>query len=250
MKNLRSAAIVNHMLYKSSLGQERLANELFPDQSNPRKKIMRWLKGRDIHDKNKSILLNRFPEIEWFFSSPIFEWINPEVDLKHDDVTNKLKKFENKQKILGYWNLSKYEDFGQHFKSFIICRENTQALAEYGGIDGFVVILGLIRSKEWNPQLLKFHFIQAFRAFPHLARHPAFKPNWERYYFKLKGLRYKLLSTSDDLIPDDDMMRNYVEMEEAYKLWRGANGRMKNSIRLVTHPAPILTIKEFEHYVP
>ncbi|MCH2159848.1 MAG: hypothetical protein MK096_13860 [Oleiphilaceae bacterium] len=251
MKNLRSVAIVNYMLDKASLGQERLANELFPDQSNPRKKIMRWLKGHDIADNNRSVLLDRFPELEWFFDTPVFEWINPEITLSHDEVLEKLKAFQNQNdKALGYWNLSKYDDFGQHFKTPIICRENTPALAEYGGIDGFVVILGLLRSQKWNHIFLKQHIVQALRAFPHLARHPAFKPNWLSYYAMLKRLRYKLLRVIDDVIPDDYMMKSYVEMDEPYKLWRGANGRVSKSGKFVTTPAPVLMIKEFEHWRP
>lgn len=254
IEGLSSSIITKYLLNTTGCGQEALGRKLFPDQSDPRKKIQRWLAGEGISNINRKAILKGFPETKCFFDLPLFKLLGTRT-LNIKEIEQLLSPYKKPEPIGTYWKLPR-DSFLTPFPEIpIIGRQNTQALAESSSVEAFTIILGLIMIERLTPTkdssisrinksaTLSHSLTQAARAFPSIARHPLFNNDWKKIYTSFKQFVMESLQDPTTMILDDEIMEFFINMDTDYILIRGAYGRHPNSHRLITLSAPVIYTK-------
>ena len=255
---LKSIVIAQYLMKKTGLGQEALAQKLFPDETEPRKKIQRWIAGGGISSKNQSIICRAHPESQILFDLPLYTLLS-QKPLAADDIEQLLLQYRKLNAPGIYWELPANSMLNPNPGRPIYGRSNSQALAESGSVDAFAIILGVIRqerlldldgsveSKRKRNAAISYHLIQAARAFPNVARHPVFNEIWPILYTSFKDLWLKSLPDPTSMMLDDDLMKTYITMDTEYVLWRGGYGRITGTYELIELPAPVIQAVEWVH---
>ncbi|MAE35663.1 MAG: hypothetical protein CMH97_10645, partial [Oceanospirillaceae bacterium] len=232
--------------------QQALGATLFPDQSEPRKKIRRWLVGAGINVANRRTIEAHFPETKCLFDLPLYPLLSS-MKLSTAEIEKLLSPYKTSQSPGVHWELPARSILKLSPHRPIFGRSNSQALAETGSVQGFAVILGLVQlarlklttgsveDKIIRNAEIQYHLTQAARAFPNVARHPIFREVWPLLYERFKALWLDALPDPTSTILDDGLMARYITMDTEYVLWRGAYGRHSDDGRLIVLPPPIIT---------
>ena len=252
LEELRSKLIIQYLMKKTELGQQALGTTLFPDQSEPRKKIRRWLAGSGISASNRRTIEARFPETKCLFDLPLYPLLSS-MKLSAAEIEKLLSPYKTSQSPGMYWELPARSILNPNPHRSIFGRSNSQALAETGSVQGFAIILGLVQlarlklttgsveNKIIRNAEIYYHLIQAARAFPNVARHPIFREIWPLLYERFKALWLDTLPDPTTMILDDELMMRYITMDTEYVLWRGGYGRHSEGEKLIVLPPPIIT---------
>lgn len=252
LEELRSKLIIQYLMKKTGLGQQALGTTLFPDQSEPRKKIRRWLAGTSISVSNRRTIEARFPETKCLFDLPLYPLLSS-MKLSAAEIDKLLSPYKTSQSPGVYWELPARSILKPSPHRPIFGRSNSQALAETGSVQGFAIILGLVQlarlklttgaveDKIIRNAEIYYHLTQAARAFPNVARHLIFKDIWPLLYERFRTLWMDTLPDPTIMILDDELMVRYITMDTEYVLWRGAYGRHTDDGRLIVLPPPIIT---------
>lgn len=258
IEQLESTAIAQYLLNKTGLSQERLGRKLFPAQDDPRKKIQRWLAGGGIGSTNRARILEAHPETIWLFDLPLYVLLS-ERRLCTGEVEALVARYTGSVTPGVYWRLPAESMLNPNPGRLIFGRRNSQALAETGAVEGFAIILGLIRlerneapgdtveSKVKHNAAVAYHLIQAARAFPNVARHPVFSAVWPTLYRRFKEFWLESLPDPTSVMLDDELMETYIIMDSEYVLWRGGYGRAPRRLELITLPPPVVLPIEYGH---
>ena len=258
IEQLESTVIAQYLLNKTGLSQERLGRKLFPAQDDPRKKIQRWLAGGGIGPTNRARILEAHPETIWLFDLPLYVLLS-DGGLRPCEVEGLIAKYEGAAIPGVHWELPVESMLNPNPGRLVFGRSNSQALAETGAVEGFVIILGLIRlqrnealgdtveSKVKHNAAIAYHLVQAARAFPNVARHPVFSGVWPILYRRFKEFWLESSPDPTSVTLDDELMQTYITMDGEYVLWRGGYGRVPRRLELITLPPPVVLPTEYEH---
>jgi hypothetical protein len=257
LEELRSKLIIQYLMKKTGLGQQALGTTLFANQSEPRKKIKRWLAGSGISPSNRRTIQARFPETKCLFDLPLYPLLSS-VKLSTAEIEKLLSPYKTDQSSGVYWVLPDRSILNPNPHRPIFGRSNSQALAETGSVQGFAIILGLVqlaRIKQTTESVeekircnaeIYCHLTQAARAFPNVARHPIFREIWPLLYERFKALWLDTLPDPTTMILDNELMMRYITMDTEYVLWRGGYGRHSDGEKLIVLPPPIIALEQEE----
>ncbi len=126
------------------MGQQALGTTLFANQSEPRKKIKRWLAGSGISPSNRRTIEARFPETKCLFDLPLYPLLSS-VKLSTAEIEKLLSPYKTDQSPGVYWVLPDRSILNPNPYRPSFGRSNSQALAETGSVQGFAIILGLVQ---------------------------------------------------------------------------------------------------------
>ena len=144
LEELRGKLIIQYLMKKTGLGQQALGTTLFANQSEPRKKIKRWLSGSGISPSNRRTIEARFPETKCLFDLPLYPLLSS-VKLSTAEIEKLLSPYKTDQSPGVYWALPDRSILNPNPHRPIFGRSNSQALAETGSVQGFAIILGLVQ---------------------------------------------------------------------------------------------------------
>lgn len=187
---LRGLVTLAFALHARSLplsGLQRELSRVHPGSGIDTKLVYRWARGRTALSAKSARLLDTVaPGASAVYDHPVFALLreDPPPLAKIEEL---LSRWRNPRGPLPYWW---FDDFPlrdpQRFVPTIL-RDDTQALFRRGDLDGFTVILGLVREAEIRENSHDhIRFMQdCYRALPAVLRLPWFRPHIEMIQFCL-----------------------------------------------------------------
>lgn len=189
-ESLRACVTIEYVLHKTGMSRHELGKKIVEPARIRKTKsesvessglVHRWARGQSVPSIDSVKKLEPFaPGVRWIYNHPVFALLR-DYPLASSEVESHLSRWKSDLPNANYWRF--YDDFERLSEGRYVStpwRNCTAPLVERGDLDGFAVILGLLRSAESvNDSHAHVSCAAAlYSAFASVARIPWFTNNW------------------------------------------------------------------------
>ena len=189
-ESLRACVTIDYVLRKTGMTRHELGKKVVEPARVRKTKsesvessglIHRWARGQSIPNAESVKKLEPFASgVRWIYNHPVFPLLR-DRPLSLSEVESHLARWKNDAPNANCWRF--FDDFERVVEGRYVStpwRNCTQPLVERGDLDGFTVILGLMRAAEAANDSRAHVSCAAdlYRAFASVARIPWFSKHW------------------------------------------------------------------------
>ncbi|WP_396587718.1 hypothetical protein [Bermanella sp. R86510] len=171
--------------------------------------VIRWLKGKHAVRKSSVDKIEQlYPGSRNIYDLPIFDLLK--IDLSKKKLNEIASSLSTENKFLP-WRFPTCCVDEREYPNILV-RDDLDGLYQWGGYNGFLAILVLLREAEhkkdvyMHEECMKY----AYRAFPSFCRDKRFIKRWEEFRDALISLNMVLYTTLRLVAPDKDVIKEQM----------------------------------------
>ena len=212
IKTLRTRIWIESILHEQRISVKELSS-IFYSGKESTGTVMRWLKGRQSAGPNSvKKIAEVFPDSDEIYNLAVFDLLESEISKGR---IHQLLKTYTHNSHPATWKLPPFKA-GNHERSILICKDDSEQLFQRGDIYGFMAILILLREAELNNDVIRheIYLKDAYRAFPGFCRDKRFKKRWEEFYASLVHIHYNMYSSARLVEPKKEVIKAQIFAKE------------------------------------